>query len=219
VTWPPDDYRLPVHRRYNYPGLGRGDNTTLDKVLHTHHCQPDAWWFNVPVGPRPPWATAADFVDDLRQIDAHYRHRCDLICRYGTQLLLVELKPLMDFAAIGQAIVYRRMAYLNELCPAGCAAAVWTLTAPPEMHDAAALLGLGVRDVDHLTDRPPNLPLLQALTSVERSSACETSPPQLAQLQTPHLLAATNLPVKHVRRLVSIAQRLTGTHTPAPLPP
>lgn len=61
---------------------------------------------SVPCGCRPGWACLDGFVDNMNQIDAHYRLRIDLIYRRGSALYLAEIKPQAGYTALGQALMY-----------------------------------------------------------------------------------------------------------------
>jgi len=194
MSWPPDNCRVPTGRRYKYPALNAADRQALDTLMTRHPPPVQEWWFNVPVGPRPTWADNDDFSDTWHQIDAHHRARADLVARIANHLQLVEVKPLADMKAVGQAVTYLRYALAYCDAPPETTAAVWCFRSPNEITDVLQRLGIGLRTADHSQDLPPSPLLLDVFTQGRRSMVWELPALGVRQDQTPQPLSPFSPP-------------------------
>lgn len=140
------------------PGLGKKDRAIWDWLIDHQQVPGVRWWWNQVVGQEPPWLKDVDNPNLERWARATYLKRPDVIYEAHGSLWAAEIKPYASYVALGQAILYARLAEHLTDPPRRVLPVLITDAPDPDLLSVLELGDPALIQIGHLLEERPAFP-------------------------------------------------------------
>lgn len=110
MTWPTFSDSTTDPTPPKHAGLGKADRVIYCTAISAGLIRPTRLWWNQICGTPPDWINEIHDPQRANWIRATYCKRPDIMIEQAGVLITVEIKPYASYVALGQAILYQRLA-------------------------------------------------------------------------------------------------------------
>lgn len=133
-------------KRYKYPHMKPADIAIWERFIEAYPKAYEKVQYDFNVGDPPPFNPLGDNDEDLNQ-DALYRLKIDVVGHLGSEIDIIEVKPLAGPSAIGQVKGYKTLFLRDERPKEKVNMVIITDTAKPNMRYLCNVEGIKLVEV------------------------------------------------------------------------